>query len=49
VAPFIELSLIKWLHFLLPLAVETTMLVILPITLSAFGFVQNGYLEGELF
>ncbi|MFS0634460.1 sulfite exporter TauE/SafE family protein [Mesobacillus foraminis] len=49
-APFIQLSLIKWLHFPLRMAVGTTMLVILPIALSAsFGFVQNGYLEGELF
>ncbi|WP_132010747.1 sulfite exporter TauE/SafE family protein [Mesobacillus foraminis] len=49
-APFIPLSLIKWLHFPIRIAVGTAMLVILPIALfGSFGFFQNGYLGGALF
>jgi uncharacterized protein len=49
-APFIQLSLIKWLNFPLRFAAGTTMLVILPISLAAsFGSIQNGYFDGLLF
>lgn len=49
-APFIQLSLLKWLHFPMRIAAGTTMLVILPIALFAsIGSFQNGYFDMELF
>lgn len=49
-APFIQLSLLKWLHFPMRMAAGTTMLVILPIAFSAsIGSIQNGYFDLALF
>ena len=49
-APFIQISLIKWLSYPIRLAAGTTMLIILPISLSAsLGFIQNGFVDFHLF
>lgn len=49
-APFIQLSLLKWLHFPLRIAAGTTMIVILPIAFFAsIGSFQNGYFDLVLF
>lgn len=49
-ASFIQLSLMKWLRYPMIIAAGTTMLVILPIAMSAsLGFMQNGYFEIALF
>jgi uncharacterized membrane protein YfcA len=49
-APFIQLSLLKWLHFPIRMAAGTTMLVILPIAFFAsIGSFQNGYFDLALF
>ncbi|PLR83770.1 hypothetical protein CVD25_12085 [Bacillus canaveralius] len=49
-APFIQLSLIKWLHFPMRFAAGTTMLVIVPISMFASaGYIVNGYFDTLLF
>ncbi|AGK53540.1 sulfite exporter TauE/SafE family protein [Bacillus sp. 1NLA3E] len=49
-APFIQLSLLKWLHFPMRIAAGTTMLVLLPVAFFAsIGSIQNGYFDLMLF
>lgn len=49
-APFIQLSLLKWLHFPMRIAAGTTMFVLLPVAFSAsIGSIQNGYFDLMLF
>ncbi|MBZ5752038.1 sulfite exporter TauE/SafE family protein [Metabacillus rhizolycopersici] len=49
-APFIQLSLMRWLDFPMRIAAGTTMLVILPISMFAsVGYIQNGNLDFLLF
>ncbi|ALS23608.1 sulfite exporter TauE/SafE family protein [Paenibacillus naphthalenovorans] len=49
-APFIQLSLLKWLGYPMFAAAGTTMLVLIPISLAAsLGFMQNGFFDSSLF
>lgn len=49
-ATFIQLSLMKWLHFSMRIATGTTMLVIIPIAMFAsVGSIQNGYFDLMVF
>ena len=49
-APFIQLSLLKWLHFPMRIAAGTTMLILLPVAFFAsIGSIQNGYFDMMLF
>lgn len=49
-APLIQLSLLKWMHYTMPVAAGTTMLIIMPMAVSAsIGYIQAGFLDVIIF